>query len=447
LQDKALLSSPIGQTHRASTDVAADVTAPWRSAEDRFGGSIGYLTNVYPSVSHSFIRREILALEKHGIAVARFSVRRSVEPLPDPEDQRERSRTTVLLDAGTTAMIAATVRLAVTRPWRFVRALGAMQMMRRAAGGGRLRHLAYLTEAALLVRMMEQRAVRHLHVHFGTNPAAVAALCKVLGAISYSITVHGPEEFDAPIALSLPHKIAEATFVAAISSHGLGQLMRWSDRRDWNKLAIVRCGLDRRFLDHEACPPSATSAVLVCIARLDRQKGLSLLLDAVALVAPTLDVTVRIIGDGPMREELLTQIAKLGLAGRVRLLGWKSAAAIREELTAARALVLPSFAEGLPVVLMEALALHRPVIATWIAGVPELVDASCGWLVPPGSAHALAAAMSSALGASQASLVARGAAGHAIVRDRHDAMTNAAQLATLFSAVCHGRPIELAGVS
>lgn len=444
MQNKALVSCAVGPSHLASTDAAA---GPPGVAVDTFSGPIGYLTNVYPSVSHSFIRREILALEKHGIAVARFSVRRSVEPLPDPADQRERSRTTVLLDAGKTALVAATVRLGVTRPRRFARAIGTMRTMCRAAGGARLRHLAYLAEAALLVRMMEQRDIRHLHVHFGTNPAAVASLCKALGSISYSITVHGPEEFDAPIALSLPRKIADATFVVAISSHGLGQLMRWSDRGDWNKLGVVRCGLDKRFFEHASCPPSAASSVLVCIARFDRQKGLSLLLDAVALVAPTIDVTLRIIGDGPMRDELLAQIAKLGLGTRVQLLGWKNAAAIREELTAARALILPSFAEGLPVVLMEALALHRPVIATWIAGVPELVDASCGWLVPAGSTHALAGAISSALGASQAALVARGAAGHAVVRDRHDAMTNAAQLATLFSAVFQGRPIELAGVT
>lgn len=441
---KALLS---GRARHSDHDThSASVTAPAATLEP-FGGPIGYLTNVYPSVSHSFIRREILALEKQGIAVARFSVRRSVDPLPDPEDQRERLRTTVLIDAGMTALCAATLGLAITRPLRFARAIGTMRGLRRAAGGGRFRHLAYLAEAALLVRLVEQRSILHLHIHFGTNPAAVALLCKALGSISYSMTVHGPEEFDAPVALSLPRKIAEAAFAVAISSHGLGQLMRWSDPDHWNKLAVVRCGLDRRFLETAATGPSATSTVLVCIARLDRQKGLSLLLDAIAMVAPTLDVTVRIIGDGPMRDALVAQIARLGLGGRVCLLGWKSAAVVREELTGARALILPSFAEGLPVVLMEALALHRPVIATWIAGVPELVDASCGWLVPAGSAHALAGAISAAFGTTQEALAARGAAGHAAVRDLHDARTNAAKLASLFAAVCQGRPIEVPGAA
>ena len=435
-------------SHAVEPAVAQPADAAAAATGDMTVGPIGFLTNVYPSVSHSFIRREILALENQGLPIARFSVRRAVGALPDPKDQNEQSRTTVLLDAGRTALCVAALRLALLRPSRFWRAVRTMTILRRAAGGGWMRHVAYLAEAALLVRMAELRDIRHLHVHFGTNPAAVALLAKMLGGISYSMTVHGPDEFDAPLALSLPRKIAEASFVVAISSYGRGQLMRWCERTDWKKIAVVRCGLDAQFLDQPADHAVAPSRrTFVCIARLDRQKGLSLLLNAVAAVVATHDVSLRIIGDGAMRLELAAQIATLGLGSRVHLLGSKSGAAIRDELIAARALILPSFAEGLPVVLMEALGLGRPVIATLVAGVPELVDAQCGWLVPAGSANALAEAMIAVLDATDEMLRARGAAGHARVRERHDAATNAAVLADLLSRSWHRRPIELAAAA
>lgn len=395
---------------------------------------VGYLVNVYPHVSHSFIRREILALERRGIGIVRYSIRRTSEALPDIADQSENAQTTVLLDAGIGAILSATVRAFVMRPARFAKAFRMAIAMGQVSAVGVLRHIVYLSEACLLAQSARQRGIRHIHAHFGTNSAAVARLAKVVGDISYSMTVHGPDEFDAPVALSLRQKIADAAFVVAISHHGSGQLMRWSHHTDWPKINVVRCGLDRSFLEPVRRRERNPSRVFVCIARLDTQKGVGLLIEAVRQLGSTLDFKLRIIGDGAMRTEMADRIAEYGLSDRVALLGWQSSAAIKAELEGARALVLASFAEGLPVVLMEAMALECPVIATAIAGIPELVDAECGWVVPSGSVAALATAMHRALLANDNTLRAMGAVGRARVLERHDAAANAADLVELLAA-------------
>lgn len=395
---------------------------------------VAYLTNVYPHVSHSFIRREILALEKCGIPVVRFSIRRSSEALPDIDDQSEQARTIVLLDASVAAFVSVTLRALFSHPVRFGRAVRMAIAMGRVSAVGVWRNLIYLVEACLLAQAARQRGIRHVHAHFGTNSAAVARLAKAVGDVSYSMTVHGPDEFDANAALSLPAKIADAAFVVAISSHGIGQLMRWSHFTHWPKISVVRCGLDGKFLEHGRSKSRSGSRVFVCVARLDAQKGVGLLIEAAHLLGPELDFKLRIIGDGAMRAELAGRIVALGLSDRVVLCGWQSSANIRTELERARALVLSSFAEGLPVVLMEAMAVECPVIATAIAGIPELVDSECGWVVPSGSAEAMAAAMRTALLADEKALRTMGAEGRQRVLASHDAVRNAGQLAELLAA-------------
>jgi glycosyltransferase involved in cell wall biosynthesis len=401
---------------------------------------VAYLTNVYPKVSHSFIRREILALERQGFKVLRISIRRCTEALPDTSDRLEAERTVVLLD-GHARLAAALIARMLCRPGTFAMALrmAVSTGFRSASGIGR--SLAYLAEACRLVGMLESAGIRHMHVHFGTNPAAVARLVHALSGITYSITLHGPDEFDAPQALLLSEKVASAAFVVAISNFGRGQLMRWSRIVDWPKIKVVRCGIDRRQMDGENLPAGQSrpgSNDLVCIARLNSQKGLSLLLEAAADVAREHPFSLRIIGDGELRPHLKAQIATLGLQGRVTLLGWRDAEDIRREILAARALILPSFAEGLPIVLMEALALGRPVVATCVAGIPELVDEQCGWLVPAGSRPALAAALREVLDTHPRRLACMGEIGRERVLRYHDADRNAAQLADLLRPLAKG---------
>ena len=395
---------------------------------------LAYLCNVYPAVSHSFVRREIEALVNIGYDVVRFSIRPHRPDLKDPDDLRESAITEAVLGAGYTKLLFEAVGELVRRPRLAVKALATAYRMSAAQPKLFVRHIAYLLEAAWLLKRFNQLGVTHLHAHFGTNPAAVALLVRTLGGPPFSFTVHGPDEFDAPIALALREKIAASSFVVAISSFGRSQLMRWSAMDQWAKIKVVRCGLgDISF--GKAAEPGPASREFCCIARLTAQKGLPLLIDACAKLDAEGDAfSVTIIGDGELKSELAAQVGARGLGHRITLAGSKSGAEIRDYLLRSRALVLPSFAEGLPVVLMEAMALSRPVIATSIAGIPELVDGTCGWLIPAGSVDALVLAMREVLQASTEDLAAKGRVGRARVRRRHSAERGAELLAGLIDA-------------
>ncbi|MCM8731662.1 glycosyltransferase family 4 protein [Hephaestia sp. GCM10023244] len=423
---------------RLAIDIAAHADALKSSAAPETIGAclhaspamrIAYLTNVYPKVSHTFIRDEIHALERIGFEIMRLTIRKPHAPLPDAVDRAEADRTIALLDVGPLAFAHAIASRFLQHPLAFIASLWMALSMGWRGAAGIARGLAYFVEACLLSTMLARAGVHHVHVHFGTNPASVALLARRLGGPTYSLTVHGPDEFDAPGALHLREKIADASFAVAISHHGRGQLMRWSRVADWPRIALVRCGASPRF--HHRSDVGLSSRTLVCVARLSAQKGLSVLIEATAIVARAHPFQLRIIGDGEMRAEIEAHIAARGLGDHIHLLGWQSTDSVRREIEAARALVVPSFAEGLPVVIMEAFALGRPVIATAIAGIPELVDTTTGWLVPTGSADALAEAMDEMLCADIGTLQAKTAHGRARVAAQHDVDASAATLATL----------------
>lgn len=394
---------------------------------------IAYLTNVYPKISHSFIRNEILALERMDFEVTRLTIRRSPDAFADPADEEENTHTTALLDGNLVAMLWSAIGRLVKSPRAFFKAMGVAAATFRRGSQGLVRCTAYFLEACRLADRMERDGLRHVHVHFGTNPATVARIASRLGAITYSLTMHGPDEFDAPEGLQLGKKVADARFVIAISAFGRSQIMRWSDPADWSKIAVVRCGSDPLFMHHVTpiVDTGLTDNTLVCVARLSPQKGIMLLIEAAAIVAQTHEFHLNIIGDGPMRAELEAQIEAHGLEDVVTLSGWLDRRSIWRELLASRALVLPSFAEGLPVVIMEALAMGRPVIATAISGIPELVDRETGWVIPAGSVTALVNAMIAALVTPTEQLRAMGETGRQRVRAGHDIDENVPDLADL----------------
>lgn len=381
--------------------------------------AVAYLSNVYPKTSHSFIQTEIGALERQGITVHRFTVRRAGEGADDAAGKEEEALTTSLLE-NRSALLRAVLGRFAHRPAAALRAL--VLAWRTAGGGNRIRACAYFAEAALLASRMEIAGVRHLHAHFGTNPAMVARLVARLTRVTYSFTAHGPDEFDASRTLDLPGKIAEAAFVVGVSSFGRGQLMRWSHPDHWQRIHVVPCAPDPAFfadLDDGLREPVDPSR-FVCVARLSAQKGVPLLLEAIARVAARRTIRLDLIGGGEDGAMIEAQIERLGLRSSVILHGWASPKAVRDALAYARALVLPSFAEGLPVVLMEAMALGRPVIATAVAGIPELVDEQVGWLVPSGCIDALEDALEQALNAWPEELIAMGTRARARVLARHD---------------------------
>nr|WP_250122772.1 glycosyltransferase [Chroococcidiopsis sp. CCMEE 29] len=397
--------------------------------------TIAYLINQYPKVSHSFIRREIAGVEACGIRVARFSIRSCSTELVDEADKLELEQTRVVLGRGMVGLLFGLLSVAVTKPIRFLQTLWLMLRLGWCSEQGVLRYLAYLAEACVLLGWFADSGVTHVHAHFGTNSTTVAMLCRALGGPPYSFTVHGPEEFDKVKALALAEKVERAAFVVTVSSFGKSQLYRWCAPKQWSKIHVIHCGVDDGFL---AQPPVAVPAEprLVCVGRLCEQKGQLLLLEAVhQLATEGLRFKLVLVGDGPLRAEIKALIARLGLQEYVEIIGWASNSEVRQHILASRVMVLPSFAEGLPVGLMEALALGRPVISTYVAGIPELVKPGvCGWLVPPGSVEALTAAMRAALQLPVEQLEQMGRAGAEQIAQRHDAAVEASKLVALFQS-------------
>ncbi len=385
---------------------------------------VAYLTNQYPSVSHTFIRREIAALEEKGIEVERFSIRPPPVRLVDPDDIEEQGRTTVLVSKGIPRLLLTAAWTALRHPIRFMKALSASIRMGLRSERGLVRNVGYLLTACTAMALMRRAGCDHVHVHFGTNPAAVALLSQMLGGPSYSFTVHGPEEFDKPWELSLTEKIERASFVAGVSSFGRSQLYRQCAHEHWPKVEVVRCGVDRSYIESPVTPIGDTRR-LVCVGRICEQKGQLLLVEAAAKVRDLGEpFELVLVGDGDMRQEVESLIRRYQLEDRIVITGWASGAEVRDYLLSARAFVLPSFAEGLPVVIMEALALGRPVISTYIAGIPELVEpGACGWLVPAGSVDGLVEAMVQALRTPPERLAEMGREGRRRVLAAHDTRT------------------------
>jgi glycosyltransferase involved in cell wall biosynthesis len=283
------------------------------------------------------------------------------------------------------------------------------------------------------VPWMAQFGARHVHAHFGTNSAEVVMLARMLGGPPYSFTVHGPEEFDKAESLKLRDKVKHAAFAVAISSYGRSQLYRWVDYADWPKVKVVHCGLEHAFYHVPAAPMQLVPRV-VCVGRLCEQKGQLLLVNAVSRLAHSgIDLELVLAGDGEMRAEIEQLIHKLQVQDKIRITGWISSEQVKEEILASRALVLPSFAEGLPVVIMEAMALRRPVISTYVAGIPELVrPGEDGWLCPAGDVEALVEALKDLLSMPFNMLQEMGDIAHARVIERHAIDVEARKLAQLF---------------
>lgn len=181
---------------------------------------LAYLTTQYPKVSHTFIRREILELERRGHEILRLAVREPEAHVVDPVDLAEQQRAIVCLSQPRLLLLSSCLRTIAGHPMAAFRALRRAIEMAIPSDRSLLRHVAYFVEACFFFRLLQQRMIQHLHVHFGTNAAAVARLIRALGGCSYSVTFHGPDEFDAPVGLSLQAKVEDAAFAVAVSAYG-----------------------------------------------------------------------------------------------------------------------------------------------------------------------------------------------------------------------------------
>jgi len=391
---------------------------------------IAYFTNYYPAVSHTFIRREIRAIEALGVTVFRYALRPDQDMI-DVDDKSEEKRTRYILDSRV-EIVRCLIVMLFTRPMALCRTVQQAVKMGAHSDRGILRHFIYVAEAAVLANWCRRDAIQHVHAHFGTNPAAIAMFAWQLSGIPYSFTAHGPEEFEKAPLLSLDVKLQNSAFAVCVSSFGRSQFMRYSRTDQWPRAVVVHCGVDSAFLEGFTPPPSTPR--LVCVGRISAEKG-QILLVAAARRLRDAGIVCEIVlaGDGPMRADVEDAIRRTGLQDAIRITGWVSGKQVKAEIEAARALVLPSFAENMPVVIMEAMALGRPVISTYVAGIPELIQpGKTGWLVPAGDDAALAEAMREALEIPPERLGTMGEAGRRHMIEHHDALKEAAKLKNLF---------------
>lgn len=352
---------------------------------------IAYLTSQYPATSHTFIRREVNALRALGVDVQTFSVRApAMTELVAEQDAAEAASTYTLLRQSPAAFLSGHLSELARAPLRYLRTLGLALRHRPPGLRAMFLSLAHFAEAILLAAELRRRKVDHLHNHFANSGATVGLLASRQAQLPWSFTIHGISEFDYPAGLLLPAKVQAADFVACVSYFGRAQAYRLIDSRRWDKLTIVRCGLE---LDRLPTPISNKDARprLIVVGRLSAEKGISGLLESLAMVPGTEAPSLLIVGDGPLRTALNAQIEKLGLGDRVQFAGRLPEAETLAAIAASDALVLPSFMEGLPIVLMEAMALGKPVIASRVAGIPELVhDGVNGLMFTPSDWRELA---------------------------------------------------------
>jgi len=395
---------------------------------------VAYFINQYPAVSHTFIRREIRAMEYLGVTVVRYALRPGVR-LVDVEDEVEAKRTRFVCQASLGQLLRCIV-VSLRRPLAIVAVIKCALVMGWRSDRGVLRHLAYVAEAIILAGWCLSDGIQHLHAHFGTNSAAIAMFASQLSGIPYSFTAHGPEEFEKGALLSLEIKLQKAAFAVCVSSFGRSQLMRLSTPDQWEKITVVHCGVDDALLTGTVRGlPSAPR--LACVGRLSPEKGQMLLVSAAKMLQESgTNFEIVFVGDGPMRRKIEEAIQRSGLENKITITGWVPGERVKVEIESARALVLPSFSEGLPVVIMEAMALGRPVISTYVAGIPELVQANgTGWLVPAGDVVALATSIREALTAPLGQLEAMGLAGRCRVIEQHDVLKEAKKLKALVERV------------
>jgi colanic acid/amylovoran biosynthesis glycosyltransferase len=370
--------------------------------------------------STTFIRREIEALEDLGLSIKRFGIRTWAGQLVDPRDIAEKQRTKYLLTGNVGGLFVALTKEMFVNPRGLYRSLGLWRQLLRNSNGEFIRHVAYLMQAASFHQLAQFNRIDHVHVHFATNATTVAMLSHVMGGPSFSFTVHGPDEFVDPKRLSLDIKIRHAAFVVAISNFCKQQLLQFAPPDHPEKVQIARCGLALEEFDVSR-DYETNNQTLVCVGRLCPQKGQILIPKAAAALRrefPKLKVIL--VGDGESRRAIEASITTYNVTDVVELRGWTANRDVLALVRDSRALLLPSYAEGLPVVIMEALALGRPVISTIIAGIPELVDDSCGWLFQAGDEDELIAAIRASLTCSPLELAQKGATGRARVEQLHD---------------------------
>ena len=398
---------------------------------------IAYVTTGYPWVSHTFIQNEVLGLRALGVDVDTFTIARS--PLSEcrTDADRDAYRTTYALRPPKPGhYLRAHLTGILTRPSRYLAVFRRALRMAGRAPHDLVRHLAYFVQAVVLWDRCRRAGISHIHAHFANVSSDVAMLAAMLGGerFTWSYTMHGPTEFYDLRHHRLAEKATDAAFVICISDFARSQLMGIVDPDEWGKFRVIHCGVDVNRFARTAHERQDGPITIACVGRLVPEKGQSLLIEAVGELRDAgVDVRLVLVGDGPQREGLERLVDASGLRDRVELRGAVAHTEVEHILHEADIFCLPSFAEGVPIVLMEAMAMELPVVACQVMGIPELIEADVtGCLVRPGSRDALVDALS-ALAADPDRRASFGRAARERVAAEFELRSNVVQLRDVYS--------------
>jgi colanic acid/amylovoran biosynthesis glycosyltransferase len=416
------------------------VTSPHLSP----GCQLVYLLSIFPGVSHTFFLNEVRELRRQGFNVEVASINQpdvSGSAMLETEAE-EMAKTFYIKSSGATQAIWVAIKTLVRRPGVFVRGLTAALRLGHWDPQGTVKALFYFAEALILGDWMRSRNRRHLHIHFCGPVATVGMLASIAWRFPFSLTVHGPDEFYNVEDVYLRKKVESAKFIFCISDFCRSQLMRLVDPAHWGKMSVVRLGVDPEIFRptrNEQSPDNVLE--VLCVGRLVPSKGQLILLQACnLLLSRGYSFRVRLVGAGPDRKLLQAFAVQNNIP--VIFEGARSSEEIRQLLARADIFALASFAEGVPVALMEAMAMEVPCVSTCIAGIPELIRNDFdGLLVPASSTEAMASALQRLL---DDPLLRRefGVAGSMRVQELYNLPRNVRFLASMFRQLVSERPLD-----
>lgn len=404
-------------------------------------GRIGYAVSRFPLTTETFVLREMLELEHRGWEIDLYAIIHERRQLVHPE-ARDFDNRGQYLQTLHPATLRANAKALARQPRRYASLLGRTIVGNVPSPGFLLRGLAIFPGTVELADRMRRREIQHIHAHFGTHAALLAMNAAELNDIGFSFTVHAVDLYVDTTMLA--EKVRKARFVATISEFNRRRLIDLAGAESAAKIHIVRCGVDvESYRPTIETHPSDPFRV-IAVGSLRDYKGHEYLIRACRHlhdVHPDHRFECRIIGEGALRQHLERLISELGVQGLVTLVGAKDQAQVLDAMRESDLLVMPSviaengLMEGLPVTLMEAMAVRLPVIATDISGIPELVISDeTGLLVPPGDARALSEAMAQVMvdyGAAQW----RAARGRTLVEQEYSLKRNVSRLESLFDGV------------
>jgi len=361
--------------------------------------ALGYLTSQYPMLSMIFVLREIVQLRRLGfrIETASISMPDRLAEAMTAEERDEAGRTYCLKAHGVAGAVAGHISSLLSHPVGYLRAWGLAFRLARLDARRLLFNLAYFTEALMVGRWMAAKSLRHLHVHLASQASTVGMFVKQVFGVGFSITVHGPDEFYDARGQYLGEKVEAADFVCCISHFARSQLMKLSPYEQWSKLVVCRLGVDPQVFAAVERKDGTAPFRILCVGRLTPAKGQHLLVEAVArLVAEGRAVHLHLVGAGVDRDSLQRHVDRLAVGGSVTLEGAVNQDRIRTFYAMAHCFCIPSFAEGIPIVLMEAMAMEIPCVTTHVTGIPELIrNGIDGLLVAPSDLDGLVDALKS----------------------------------------------------